>query len=178
MTWAKFGVEFFDQCAEAGLSDAATRTHAEALHYLYRLEDMEMRILKHLVRRFAGSTEWEQAVKDLIGAKFWRDDGDAYVIEHHGNVFRSSLATQLKHRNDERERARRKRAKEEDPKRIASVGTNVGTNRRNVGPNVGATQTDRHTDLQTAPTEAGTYDDWPAVVPPGGRVSGELKDSA
>ena len=137
MTWAKYGVEFFDQCADFGLSDAAVRTHTEALHYLYRLELMEMRIAKHLVRRFAGSADWEQATKDLVAIGFWRDDGDAYVVEHHGDVFRQSLFAQLKHRGDERNRQRRKRAKDE----------------RDVGPNVGAnvtpTQTDRHTDIQT-----------------------------
>jgi hypothetical protein len=137
VTWAKYGVEFFDQCADFGLTDAAVRTHCEALHYLYRLEDMEMRIAKHLVRRFAGSAGWEQAAKDLVAHGFWRDEGDVYVVEHHGDVFRSSLAAQLKHRGDERERQRRKRAKEE-----RAVGNNVGTN-------VTPTQTDRQTDLQT-----------------------------
>lgn len=141
MTWAKYGVEFFDQCADFGLTDAAVRTHTEALHYLYRLEVMEMRVAKHLVRRFAGSADWEQATKDLVAIGFWRDDGDAYVVEHHGDVFRQSLAAQLMHRSAERERQRRKRAKDE-----RDVGTNVGTD---VGTNVGETQTDRHTDLQT-----------------------------
>lgn len=146
MTWAKFGVEFFDQLADAGLSDAAVRTHTEALHYLYRLEDMDMRIAKHLVRRFAGSAEWEQATKDLVAAKLWRDDGDAFVVEHHAEVFRSSLAVQLKHRDTERERQRRKRARD---------GADVGPN---VGSNVGATQTDRHTDIQTPLREATNED--------------------
>ncbi|GAA3089577.1 hypothetical protein JOF29_007916 [Kribbella aluminosa] len=144
MTWAKYGVEFFDQCADFGLSDAAVRTHTEALHYLYRLEDMEMRILKHLVRRFAGSADWEQAAKDLVAHGFWRDEGDAYVVEHHGDVFRQSLFVQLKHRDDERERQRRKRAKDE-----RDVAAN---NQPNVGTNVTPTQTDRHTDIQTPST--------------------------
>jgi uncharacterized protein YdaU (DUF1376 family) len=147
MTWAKYGVEYFDQCAEFGLSDAAVRTHSEALHYLYRLEDMEMRLAKHLLRRFAGSADWEQAAKDLVAHGFWRDEGDAYVVEHHGDVFRSSLAAQLKHRGDERERQRRKRAKDE-----RDVATNNGPN---VGTNVTPTQTDRHTDLQTTTPTTG-----------------------
>ncbi|TDW87270.1 hypothetical protein EV137_5343 [Kribbella pratensis] len=154
MTWAKYGVEFFDQCADFGLSDAAVRTHTEALHYLYRLEEMEMRIAKHLLRRFAGSADWEQAAKDLVAHGFWRDEGDAYVVEHHGDVFRSSLATQLKHRDTERERQRRKRAKDE-----RDVATNNGPNvATNDQPNVRPTQTDRHTDLQTPSTEARSVD--------------------
>lgn len=136
MTWTKYGVEFFDQCAESGLSDAAVRTHAEALHYLSRLEDMDMRIKKHLVRRFAGSPDWEQAAKDLVTAEFWRDEGDAYVVVHHENVFRQSLAAQLSKRDTERERQRRKRSRE--PR---DVGTNVDTNER-------PTQTDSLTDFQ------------------------------
>lgn len=144
MTWAKFGVEFFDQCAESGLSDPAVRTHVEALHYLYRLEAMDMRIAKQRVRRFAGSDQWEIAVKDLVNAEFWLDVGDAYVVEHHADVFRQSLAAQLKHRDSERERQRRKR------ERDANVGTNTDAN---VGTNVRATQTDRHTDRALEVTE-------------------------
>lgn len=147
MTWAKYGVEFFDQCADFGLTDAAVRTHAEALHYLYRLEDMEMRIAKHLLRRFAGSADWEQAAKDLVAHGFWRDEGDVYVVEHHGDVFRQSLFVQLKHRGDERERQRRKRAKED--------GSVAANNRPNVGTNVRPTLTDRHTDLQTTTPATG-----------------------
>ncbi len=38
MTWAKFGTEFPDECAHQGMSDAAYRTHSEALIYLHRVE--------------------------------------------------------------------------------------------------------------------------------------------
>jgi integrase len=31
MTWTKLGAEFFDDCADRGLSDAAVRTHVEAI---------------------------------------------------------------------------------------------------------------------------------------------------
>src|SRR5918998_2982553 len=74
MTWCKFGTEFFDDLANAGLSDAAVRTHAEAISWIYRVEQTDLRIPKHLVRRFAGSEAWEVAVKDLVAAEFWRDD--------------------------------------------------------------------------------------------------------
>lgn len=146
MTWAKYGVEFYDQCADVGLSDAAVRTHSEALHYLYRTETADMRIRKHLVRRFAGSDQWEVAARDLVAIGFWRDDGDAWLVEHHGNVFRESLAAQLKHRETERERQRRKRRSS-----VADLPPDVGPNEDanvgpNVGPNVRATQTDRQTD--------------------------------
>ncbi|MGH3482282.1 MAG: hypothetical protein ACRDPQ_03520 [Nocardioidaceae bacterium] len=135
MTYSKLGSEFFDECADAGLSDAAVRTHAEAVTWIYRIERTDMRIKKHLVRRFAGSEGAEVAVKDLVAAGFWRDDGDAWVLEHHRDVVAQSLAAQVKHRHQERERMRRKRAKK----------------RADVGTNVGATQTDSLSVSKDAP---------------------------
>jgi hypothetical protein len=44
VTWVKLGDEFFDDCADAGLSDAAVRTHAEAIGFLYRLESKGLEI--------------------------------------------------------------------------------------------------------------------------------------
>lgn len=128
MTWTKLGVEFFDDCANAGLTDAAARTHAEAIGWLYRIERSDLRIPKHLVRRFAGSDQADTAAKDLVALGFWSDDGDAYVVEHHAEVIRQSMAAQLAHRERERIRQQKKR----------SVGSKVGTN-------VAATQTDRQT---------------------------------
>jgi hypothetical protein len=58
VTWVKLGDEFFDQCADAGLSDAAVRTHAEAVAWLYRLDRddvTELSISKGLVLRFAAA---------------------------------------------------------------------------------------------------------------------------
>lgn len=132
MTWVKTGTEFSDDIASAGLSDAAYRTHHEALTWLYRIERDDMRVPKHLVRRFAGSDQHEIAVKDLVAAGFWTDDGDAWVVEHHASVLRQSMAAQHKHRERERERQARKRAA------AAKVDSNVG-------PNVGETLTDRQT---------------------------------
>lgn len=98
MTWQKLGTEFWDDCAQAGLSDAAVRTHAEAIGWLYRVESTDMRIGKHLVGRFAGSPCWESAVKELVAAEFWRDGISAYVLVHHADVIRQSIAAQKKKR--------------------------------------------------------------------------------
>lgn len=112
----------------ADLSDAAARTHFEAHMWLYELESGELRIPKRLVRSFAGSAEHESGVRELVSAGFWRDEGDAYAVVHHGDVHRQSLAAQLSHREKEKNRQRQKRH--------SDVGTNAGTNVR-------ATQTDR-----------------------------------
>jgi hypothetical protein len=113
MTYCKLGTEFFDECADAGLSDAAVRTHAEAIIWLYRVEKFDMRIGKHLVRRFAGSDQYEVAIKDLVDAGFWLDDGDAWIVDHHRNIISQSLAAQLTHRAKERDRMRQKRARDQ-----------------------------------------------------------------
>ena len=76
MTWAKFGCEFDDEVAHAGLGDAAYRTHSEAIGYVYQIEDMRLRIPKQVVRRFAGSADLEVGIKELVEARFWRDRAD------------------------------------------------------------------------------------------------------
>lgn len=103
VTWAKYGTEFWDDCASVGLSDAAARTHAEAIGWLYRVEATDLRILKHLVRRFAGSDRWESAAVDLVAAGFWLDTGDAYVVTHHADVIRASIAAQRKKRQRDKQ---------------------------------------------------------------------------
>jgi hypothetical protein len=60
MTYQKTGTEFWDECAMVGPTDAAVRTHAEAIGWLYRIESDDLRIPKQLVRRFAGSSEWDR----------------------------------------------------------------------------------------------------------------------
>jgi hypothetical protein len=102
MTWQKLGTEFWDDCAQAGLSDAAVRTHAEAIGWLYRVESKDMRIAKSLVARFAGSVCWDTAVRELVAAEFWRDESDAWLIIHHTDVIRQSIAAQQAKRDRDR----------------------------------------------------------------------------
>ena len=104
MTYAKKGTEFPDDCAYVGLSDAAYRTHDEAITWLYRVENIDLRIAKHLVPRFVGSAHWRAAVDELIAVKFWTDDDDAYVVVHHADVIRQGIVAQ------QRKRARDKAA--------------------------------------------------------------------
>ena len=118
MTWAKFSTEFGDEMARAGLGDAAFRTHAEAIGWLYRLESTDLRIPKQLVPRFAGSPDWEVGIKELIAAKFWRDRGDAWEVVHHADIIRQSIRQQRDYaeRNRKAQRAHRKRKADERSK--------------------------------------------------------------
>lgn len=143
MTWTKLGAEFWDQLADAGLSDAAVRTHAEAIGWLYGIDRenvADLSIPKSLVRRFAGSSDFERGVQELVSAGFWLDVGTAYHVDHHGDVIRSSLAAQRKKRERDKLAQRRHRDRE-------SAATSALTS----ATDAAATQTDRQTGSYTEP---------------------------
>ncbi len=94
MTWCKLGDEFWDDCANEGLSDAAVRTHAEAIGWIYRIEQTELFIPKNLVRRFAGSPHWETGIQELLRVGWWAEDSTSYVVVHHADVIRASITAQ------------------------------------------------------------------------------------
>jgi hypothetical protein len=128
VTWAKFGSEFPDCLAGAGLSDAAFRTHTEAIMWVYHVEAWDLRIPKHMLRRIAASAESESAVKELAAAGYWADDGDAWQIRHHGNVVLASLSAQAAKRERDRKAQQKHRER-----------------RRSVSADASAYQTDRQT---------------------------------
>lgn len=99
MTWTKLGSEFFPECMHHGLSDAATRTHAEAIAYLYEVEEMSCTIPKRLVRTFAGSESFGDAIEVLVALEWWKDRGGKWEILHHADVIRQSIAAQIKQRD-------------------------------------------------------------------------------
>jgi hypothetical protein len=80
VTWLKTSDDFPDQCAD--LSDAAYRTHHEALTWAMRRENAG-RLPYREVRRFAESTASHAAVQELVEKGFWKDDGTAYQVIHH-----------------------------------------------------------------------------------------------
>lgn len=119
MTWTKLGDEFSDECANTGLSDAAYRTHVEAIAWVYRVERMDLHLPKHLLRRFVGSEHWQDAVLDLLAIGWWTDAGDHYQLTHHADVIRQSIAAQ------QAKRARDKDAQAAKRKRDEAKRTNV-----------------------------------------------------
>jgi hypothetical protein len=132
MTYAKFGSEFPDYLAADGLSDAAFRTHAEAIMWVYHVEAWDLRVPKHMLRRIAASIDWETAVKDLTAAGYWADDGDAWMIRHHGTVILASLAAQAAKRERDRKAQQKHRERQ-----------------RGVSADASAYQTERQADRQS-----------------------------
>ena len=106
MTWTKTGTEFPGQCADDALSDAAYRTHHEAISWLYSVEKMSLRIPKRLVRRFAASDDYADACLELVIVGYWKDRGAEWEIIHHANVIRQSIGAQLAIRERDRQRKR------------------------------------------------------------------------
>jgi len=138
VTWTKLGDEFSDDCANTGLSDAAYRTHVEAIGWLYRVERMDLHIPKHLLRRFVGSEVWEHAVRDLVAVDWWRDRADHYQLVHHEDVVRQSIAAQQSKRSRDKKAQADKRRRDE--RKAQEVSDDVSAD---VIPD-----TDRQTDKQ------------------------------
>ena len=75
--WTKLGDEWSAEARD--LSDAAYRTHVDALCWSNeRL--LDLRIPRRDLRRFAETADPDAAVKELIAAGWWRDDGDGWFI--------------------------------------------------------------------------------------------------
>lgn len=77
MTWTKLGDEFSD--AAAPLSDAAFRTHVEALCWSNR-RLLDLTISKRELKRFAETDNPNAAAKELVTAGWWEDRGDDWWI--------------------------------------------------------------------------------------------------
>jgi hypothetical protein len=79
MVWTKLDDRYGDDCAP--LSDAAFRTHTEALNWTMRRET-EGRITTRDLRRFAETAEPDTAVAELVEHDFWEDhdSGDGWTI--------------------------------------------------------------------------------------------------
>jgi hypothetical protein len=121
MTWSKRGQEFSDECAMAGLTDAAYRTHSEAIDWLYRIEELSLLIPKRMLPRFAGSDSVGDAVEQLVGLGFWRTCGSSWEIVHHGDVIRQSIVAQ----QDKRGRDKRAQAAARERRARAGKAGNV-----------------------------------------------------
>jgi uncharacterized protein YdaU (DUF1376 family) len=142
MTYAKFGSEFPERLAADAMSDAAFRTHTEAIVWVYHVEAWDLRVPKHMLRRIATSADSEMAVKDLVAAGYWADDGAAWVIRHHRQVIVASLAAQAAKRERDRKAQAARRARLQDLSADVSADTS-------------AYQTDSQTDSQYAPKGSG-----------------------
>lgn len=77
--WSKIGDEFVDDAAD--LSDAAIRTHIEALAWSNR-RLLDLVIPKRDLRRFAFSAHADGAVIELIAAGWWDDLDDCWYLRY------------------------------------------------------------------------------------------------
>lgn len=118
MTWAKLPDEYPNQCAEAGLSDAAFRTHTEAVFWIYgrdrpygEREKITMRIPKGLLPRFAGSPDRDLAAKELVGIGWWKEHATDYEVVKHAATIRQSIQRQRQVRDGNRDRKARQRGR-------------------------------------------------------------------
>lgn len=183
MTWTKFGAEFFDQCADAGLTDAAVRTHCEAIGWLYHINRPNVRDLSippRALRRFANSEDYEAGVAQLVRVEFWRDEGEQYVLVHHADVVRSSLAAQ-RAKLDRDRRAQQNRRARPKVKPSESVSADVSDDvSGDADSQTGSTLThslseSRSKDLtdvggKSSQLDMKNTDDWPEPARPGAGV--------
>lgn len=145
MTWAKYGTEFFDQLVDMDfpedLDDACQLTHAQALHFLYSVEALDLRFKKSVLPRFATSARAPEAADCLVRCGAWQDLGRDFEVLHHADVFRQSLGYQLRERARAKDAMQKKRAKESPvPPGVTQPVTR----------SVMRTQTDRQANNQTS----------------------------
>jgi hypothetical protein len=115
VTWTKLGDEYGDDCRD--LSDAAFRTHTEALIWTMRRETGG-HITARDVTRFAESPHAEMSVSELVNCGWWSVEGQGYRIHHHmeHQPEPDLLAKRREMTADRVRRHRRKKAGlEEDP---------------------------------------------------------------
>jgi len=82
--WLKLTDDFPARCAAAGLSDAAVRTHIDALCSIMAREKGPVLTAREL-RRFLESEDTDRAVAELLAAGWWvreGSDGTVRVVEN------------------------------------------------------------------------------------------------
>lgn len=126
--WAKFGAEFFEDMQRAGVSDMAFRAHVEAIMWAYR-NDGELVIPHRLLSRVTVSADPEAAAGELCSARLWKKSSAGWLIIHHADVIRDSIAAQDAKRRQDRnaQQARRKRVREAGTLHVVSADPYIHT---------------------------------------------------
>lgn len=100
MTWTRLSDDYSDDCWQ--LSDAAWRLHTEGLIWSNR-KLLNLRLAKDELRLWAKRPE---AAAELVDTGWWTDDGEHYVIRHHGCYQRDREAV-LRQQEANRQNGRR-----------------------------------------------------------------------
>jgi hypothetical protein len=108
MTWLKESDDFAVDCR--ALSDAAYRTHDEALLWVMR-HLTGGRIPKRQLRWLAATKNPQKAAAELLAGGFWKDHGEEYEVIH-GMEDQIEPEVLAKRKADAAERQRRKRRKD------------------------------------------------------------------
>jgi hypothetical protein len=103
--WTKLGDEFSDEARE--LSDAAFRTHVEALCWSNR-RLLDLAIEKRDLKRFAETGTPDAAVEELIDAGWWQDCGDAWYVGTRFSEWQRDRS-QVEHRREQQALAQKRR---------------------------------------------------------------------
>ena len=82
MTWLKLSDDYGDDLARFNLSDAAFRTHTEALGWVMRRENGGC-LTERDVLRFAETEFPSVAVQELCDLGLWEKTPDGYMVRHH-----------------------------------------------------------------------------------------------
>jgi hypothetical protein len=149
MTWTKLSDDFADDCARAGLSDAAVRTHVDGLVWTMRRQTGG-RLDSLDVRRGLETADPQAAIAELLAAGFWVRDGEGYLIRHHME-HQPEPDVIRKRREKTAERVRRHRRRQagmdsgmSECNAVTERVTRVGTGRVGTGDNYSPRKRDQH----------------------------------
>lgn len=162
MTWTKLSDDFADDCARAGLSSEAFRTHVEALLWSMRRETGGV-ITERDIRRFAEAEDVRAAIEELVDAAFWDVAEDGYTVVHHME-HQPEPDVIDRRRKLTAERVRRHRRKkaglsEEDSGNAVTDGATERVTRDGTGRDGTGRENTSHREQETL----GTGDSWPSV---------------
>ena len=85
MTYFTMPEEFSADCARAHLSDAAFRTHVEALLWCLHRRCTGGELLTDETRRWCDASNPDAAIGELIRRGFWEETDDGWLIVRHVN---------------------------------------------------------------------------------------------
>jgi hypothetical protein len=179
--WLKLTDDFLVRAAEAGLSDAAVRTHIDALCSILAREKGPV-LTRRDLRRFLESEDADRAVAELLAVGWWvrQDDGTVRVAENMADQPEPEVIAKRREATADRKRRERVRRAglDIDPETGEIVSRRDVPRDGTRDPGRGGTGRDESGEstyeTEDEGDEAAASDDepvWPAVAGPGS-VSG------
>jgi hypothetical protein len=168
LVWLKLSDDFADDCARAGLSDAAFRTHVEGLLWCMRRETGGL-LDSVAIRRAVETHAVDAAVAELVGAGFWSVWGDGWIVRHGmGDQPEPDLIARRRELTAERVRSHRRKRAGMDP--VTPLHDALQPALRNALPGTGRVGSGGDVKEQTrleeevlGSTSIRAFDSWPEV---------------